>query len=105
MVRIKIKRFFIFSLVAFLVSSLVADEKPLASKRLIQALEEEVSGEIAFNYTVLISHFDRIQASEGWRDAALMIKKESCKYSNKSIHSKAILQGLYPYIQSFLTPF
>jgi aminopeptidase YwaD len=33
-----------------------------------------VSGEIAFNYTVLISHFDRVQASEGWHESALMIK-------------------------------
>lgn len=89
MVRIKIKRLFIFSLIAFLVSSVVADEKPLASKRLIQALKEEVSGEIAFNYTVLISHFDRIQASEGWHDAALMIKKELERIGYKDI----VLEG------------
>jgi aminopeptidase-like protein len=54
----------------------MAEESPLASKKLTQALVDEVSGEIAFNYTVLISHFDRIQASEGWHDSALLIKKE-----------------------------
>jgi aminopeptidase-like protein len=37
---------------------------------------DEVSGEIAFNYTVLVSHFDRIQASEGWHNSAVMIQKE-----------------------------
>ncbi len=51
-------------------------ENSLAPKKLIQALVDEVSGEIAFKYTVLISHFDRIQASEGWHDSALLIKKE-----------------------------
>jgi aminopeptidase-like protein len=51
-------------------------ENPLASKKLIQALVDEVSGEIAFKYTVLISHFDRIQASQGWHDSAIMAKKE-----------------------------
>lgn len=56
--------------------SLGAEEKPLASERLIQALAQEVSGEIAYQYTVLISHFDRIQASQGWHDAAQMIKTE-----------------------------
>lgn len=56
--------------------SMLAEEKPLASEKLTQALVDEVSGEIAFNYTVLISHFDRIQASEGWHNSAVMIKKE-----------------------------
>jgi aminopeptidase-like protein len=64
-------------LVAMILSSSIAHaENPLASKKLIQALIDEVSGEIAFKYTVLISHFDRIQASEGWHDSALLIKKE-----------------------------
>lgn len=64
-------------LLALLLSlSLAAEENPLASKNLIQALTEEVSGERAFDYTVLISHFDRIQASEGWHDSALWIEKQ-----------------------------
>jgi aminopeptidase YwaD len=72
--------FKIKSLLLFLILcpsvGLIADESPLASKKLQQALVDEVSGEIAYNYTVLISHFDRIQASEGWHDSALMIKNE-----------------------------
>jgi aminopeptidase-like protein len=59
-----------------LVSVLVQAEEPLASKKLIQALTHEVSGERAFNYTVQISHYDRIQACEGWHDAAVMLQKE-----------------------------
>ena len=58
------------------VSMFMQAEEPLASKRLIQALTQEVSGEMAFDYTVKISHFDRIQASKGWHEAAVMIKKE-----------------------------
>ena len=58
------------------VLSLKAEEKPLASQALIQAFCQEISGEIAYNYTVLISHFDRIQASKGWHAAADIIKKE-----------------------------
>jgi len=73
--RFKIK-FLLLFLILCLSTGLMADEIPLASKKLQQALVDEVSGEIAFNYTVLISHFDRIQASEGWHDSALMIKKE-----------------------------
>ena len=64
------------ALVLSSVTFLKAEEKPLASSALIQALRQEVSGEIAFHYTVLISHFDRIQASKGWHAAADMIKRE-----------------------------
>jgi len=73
--RFVIKSLFVF-LILCLSVSLMAEESPLASKKFQQALVDEVSGEIAFNYTVLISHFDRVQASEGWHDSALMIKKE-----------------------------
>jgi len=47
----------------------------LASKALVDALVQEVSGERAYDYAVAISGYDRIQAGEGWHDAALMIKK------------------------------
>ncbi len=73
--RFVIKSLFLF-LILCLSVSLIAEESPLASKMLQQALVDEVSGEIAFKYTVLISHFDRIQASEGWHNSAVMIKKE-----------------------------
>ena len=59
-----------------MMGSLGFSQDSLAPTKLVKALVEEVSGEIAYNYTVLISHFDRIQASEGLRDSALMIKKE-----------------------------
>ena len=67
---------FSYGMLILLSVSWAAAQDSLASRKLIQALIEEVSGEIAFNYTVLISHFDRIQASEGLRDSALMIKEE-----------------------------
>lgn len=69
--------------------SLSQAENPLASQNLIQALIDEVSGEIAFKYTVLISHFDRIQASEGWHDSALLIKKELEKIG----YTDVVLEG------------
>ena len=63
-------------LILFLVGGFTNAEEPLASKKLIQALTQEVSGEMAFNYTVQISLYDRIQACKGWHDAAVMIQKE-----------------------------
>lgn len=53
-----------------------AAERPLASPKLVQALVDEISGEAAFDATARISRFDRIQASEGFHDAAVMIKEE-----------------------------
>jgi aminopeptidase-like protein len=70
------RMFFVGCLMIVFVSMLMQAEEPLASQRLIRALTQEVSGEMAFNYTVQISHYDRIQACEGWHDAAVMIKKE-----------------------------
>lgn len=69
-------KIFIWFLMIVLTSGFMRAEEPLASEKLIQALMQEVSGERAFNYTVQISHYDRIQACEGWRDAAEMIKTE-----------------------------
>jgi len=56
--------------------SATAAERPLASPQLIRAIADEISGEIAYRYTVRISEFDRIQANAGWHDAALWIKGE-----------------------------
>lgn len=71
------KRTFLVAFLAiFICSSLEAQEQPLADKDLIQALVQEVSGEIAYRYTVKISHFDRIQASQGWHDSAVWIMEE-----------------------------
>ncbi len=75
--------FFIFC------ASFMAAEKPLASPELIRALADEVSGEIAFRYTVRISQFDRIQANEGWHEAAVWIKNELDKMG----YMDAIIEG------------
>lgn len=66
----------IFLILVFVGSGLQAEEKPLADTTLIQALVQEISGEIAYTYTERISQFDRIQASEGWHDSAVWIKGE-----------------------------
>lgn len=66
----------LFALAFALVAAGAAAEKPLASAKLVRALVDEVSGEIAFRYTGLISGYDRIQASEGWRAAAEAIRQE-----------------------------
>ncbi len=62
--------------VLVLTAGLGASEKPLASQGLQAALKSEVSGERALLYTVQISQYDRIQASQGWHAAAEMIKNE-----------------------------
>jgi len=54
----------------------VGAEKPLGSPQTVRVIADEVSGEIAYRYTVRISEFDRIQANAGWHDAALWIKTE-----------------------------
>lgn len=69
------KCFCVFMILIF-VTGLLRAEDPLASKKLIQALKQEISGDTAYDYTVSISQFDRIQACEGWRGAAEMIKDE-----------------------------
>jgi hypothetical protein len=71
-----LKFFRLFLVVCLLAAGMSAAESPLASKKLIQALIDEVSGEIAFRYTARISTFDRVQASEGWHEAAVWIKNE-----------------------------
>ncbi len=82
------KRIILIVLIAvFIGGRLEANEKPLAEKRLIQALVQEISGDIAYKYTERISQFDRIQASEGWHDSAVWIKSELEKmgYDNATI--------------------
>jgi hypothetical protein len=53
-----------------------AAEEPLLPPQLVRAIADEVSGETAYRYTVRISEFDRIQANQGWHDAAAWIKSE-----------------------------
>ncbi len=54
----------------------VAGEPPLPSPTFLSAVAGEVSGDTAWAYTVRISQFDRIQANQGWHDAAAWIKTE-----------------------------
>jgi hypothetical protein len=79
----------LFILVLGAAADLAAAEKPLASPQLIRAIADEVSGEIAFRYTVRISEFDRIQANQGWHDAAAWIKGELEKMG----YSDAVIEG------------
>lgn len=68
---------FIVALVLLLnVQAPSAAEKLLLPASLVQALVEEVSGEIAFRYAARISQFDRVQGSDGWHEAAEWIKGE-----------------------------
>jgi len=62
-------------------------EKPLLAIQSLKSIAAEVSGEIAFRYTVRISQFDRIQANAGWHEAAVWIKSELEKigYSDAAI--------------------
>ncbi len=71
-----LRKMAVYAVIVLFLSMSSSAEEPLASENLIQALTQEVSGERAFNYTVLISHYDRIQACQGWHDAAEMVKRE-----------------------------
>jgi aminopeptidase-like protein len=93
-----------FLIIVILCASIAQAENPLASKKLIQALVDEVSGEIAFKYTVLISHFDRIQASEGWHDSALLIKKELEKIGYKDVVLEGWPSNGSTYYYTYKTP-
>jgi aminopeptidase YwaD len=92
------------SLMIVLISGLVQAEQPLASEKLIQALTLEVSGERAFNYTVQISHYDRIQACEGWHDAAEMIAKELAKIGYTDVAIEGWPSNGSRYYYTYRTP-
>lgn len=67
----------------FFLQSLLAQprvEDNWTDPEVLQALLTELSGEIAKDHTIHISRHDRIQASGGWNDAALYIKKQLKKY-------------------------
>lgn len=75
--------------VLFAAAGAPAAERPLASPGLVRALVDEVSGEIAFRYTAMISAFDRVQASEGWTAAAEAVKKELVRFG----YADAAIEG------------
>ncbi len=99
-----IRKIFVFCSIAIVFSAALQAEEPLASKDLIQALTEEVSGERAFNYTVLISHFDRIQACEGWHDAAEMIMQELAKIGYQDVAIEGWPSNGSRYYYTYRTP-
>lgn len=82
-------RFFSYGVLFLLCATLVHSQRPLASKDLIQALVDEVSGEIAFRYTVRISQFDRIQSGEGWHESAVFIRNELQRLG----YTDAVIEG------------
>lgn len=98
------RKIFSLFIIMILISSTALAENPLASKKLIQALVDKVSGEIAFKYTVLISHFDRIQASEGWHDSAVMIKEELEKIGYKDVVLEGWPSNGSTYYYTYKTP-
>lgn len=53
-----------------------AGEPPLPSPAFLSAIASEVSGDTAWAYTARLSQFDRIQANQGWHDAAAWIQGE-----------------------------
>ncbi len=65
--------------------SVRAAEPPLAAQALVRRLAGEVSGETAYRYTGEVSKFDRIQASEGFHDAAVWIKDQLEKMGYKDV--------------------
>jgi hypothetical protein len=100
----KIKKIPFLLILTVFVSSISWAENPLASRELIQALREEVSGEIAFNYTVLVSHFDRVQATEGWHQAALLVKRELEKFGYRDIALEGWPSNGSSYYYTYRTP-
>ena len=67
----------LFPVLGFLLAPvLLRAQTSAASEDLARVLAEEVSGEIAYRYTDMISKFDRVQASAGWHEAAVWIKAE-----------------------------
>ncbi len=99
-----IQKIFVLCLIIIVISGALQAEEPLASKELTQALAEEVSGERAFNYTVLISHFDRIQACEGWHDAAEMIKAELVRIGYQDVVIEGWPSNGSRYYYTYRTP-
>jgi len=76
----------------------------LISRDIEGKILSQVSGEIAWWHTVMISRYDRIQASEGWHKAALYVKSQLARYGIKN----AKIEGWYSdgdtYYGTFRTP-
>ena len=69
--------------VAFLVITshpAFADGSGLLPQKVQDALLKELSGERAHDYVTMISRFERIQASEGWHNAAVYVKTQLEKF-------------------------
>ncbi|MGA9363264.1 MAG: M28 family peptidase [Bacteroidota bacterium] len=58
----------------------------LLSQKTQDALLKELSGERGLDYVTMISRFERIQASEGWHNAALYVKSQLDKVGYTDAH-------------------
>jgi len=63
-----------------------AGETGLLPQKIQDAILKELSGERAHDYVTMISRFERIQASEGWHNAALYIKSQLEKFGYTDAH-------------------
>jgi len=63
-----------------------AGSSGLLSQKNQDALLNELSGERAHDYVTVISRYERIQASEGWHNAALYVKSELDKVGYTDAH-------------------
>lgn len=71
------------ALLAFI--AVPAPAAPVAEDEFVLTLAGEVSGETARRYTDAVSKFDRVQASEGYDDAAVWIKGELERMGYKDV--------------------
>lgn len=71
---------------SILISLSFAGSTGLLSQKTQSALLGELSGERALDYVTAISRFERIQASEGWHNAALYVKGELDKIGYSDAH-------------------
>jgi len=78
--RVKTSFLLIVMLLFLSLSASHSQEIPLVGEKVREALLEELSGEIAKEHVIQIARFDRIQASEGWHQAALYVKGQLEKY-------------------------
>ncbi|MFQ6032512.1 MAG: M28 family peptidase [Candidatus Zixiibacteriota bacterium] len=70
----------IFVAIFFSLGISYSQEIPLVDQKVREGLLTELSGEIAKEHVIEITRFDRIQASEGWHQAALYVKEQLEKY-------------------------
>jgi hypothetical protein len=71
---------------SILVSQSSGGSSSLLSQKTQDALLKELSGKRGLDYITMISRFERIQASEGWHNAALYVKSQLDKVGYTDAH-------------------